>query len=420
MNSIDGRAPKFRSRVPPLLLACAASLLLTAASQTPMAPPKTLRLEVEVVSWRKSPPWQATHRIYTKPDTRILAVRTGDDLVDTTLYHMGIWTGGPHRLSPLTLGPIVGPERCWVRITQGGCCALVPTLDVFQDSILVSTAWRSFDTRSVDGGDEVRVRVVSSAAALPTGSAEVLKVRSGWCEPESQLGQALRSTEVAGIFRLEWVAREDSSGAADPMRRSVLGVRAEQAWLGSGISVGDTLSAWVAGGIVTDTTWAPQRGATPMRVGRPVILFLSRAASGSPDKWSFKLYSGYALFDDAMTRVFHYPIRGEPIEQFRHRVEWDAWRSRHPLEGRVFGNLFADESGAPIAGARVELVGWKAVSMTDSTGWFALIGVPIGRHILRVTAGCGPVAGFVDATDEYVDTLEVRMPCDSGVAPSKH
>ena len=65
------------------------------------------------------------------------------------------------------------------------------------------------------------------------------------------------------------------------------------------------------------------------------------------------------------------PVRADPL---------------HPFEARVFGNLLADATGAPIEGARVELYGRSGVSVTD----------------------------------EYVDTLEVRMPCGSGVVPSTH
>ena len=112
-----------------------------------------------------------------------------------------------------------------------------------------------------------------------------------------------------------------------------------------------------------------------MRQGRPAVLFLSRRTRGFPDKWSFEPWAGYGLLDDSGTRVFCYPIRGELIDRFRRRVDWEAWQPRHPFESRVFGNVLG-------------------VSSTD----------------LFLTAG----AGIVETTDEYSVTLEVNVPCSPG------
>ena len=397
------------------LCVLATAMIATTGASLPVrhSPPTTLRIEVQVAPWETVRWTEPTHNKVLRNDIRIVKARPGDALVDTTLYRDGIWTGGPHRLSPLTLGAIVGPERCWVRMTRAGCCGLYSHMDAFPDSVLVSTGWRTFDTGSVDAGYYVRVRVVSDTPVRASPANDTLKIRSGWSREESRMADVLRASEVVGLFRLLRVEQGESGPVGDFPPNRLLTFFAEDVWIGSAIGRGDTVKAWVAGGEATDTTWTPEAHGTPMREGRPVVVFLSRRTRGFPDKWSFEPWAGYGLLDDSGTRVFCYPIRGELIDRFRRRVDWEAWQPRHPFESRVFGNVLG-AGGAPLPGARVDLPEQNLSTVTDSTGWFEFIGVPIGLRLMRVTGACPAAAGIVEATDEYSDTLDVNVPCSPG------
>jgi hypothetical protein len=82
----------------------------------------------------------------------------------------------------------------------------------------------------------------------------------------------------------------------------------------------------------------------------------------------------------------------------------------HPFEGRVFGRIVSDASGQRLAGVQASMPDDGKTAMTDSTGWFEIVGVPIGRRQLRVSS-CPAAQGIVEVTDEFTDTLEVRVPC---------
>lgn len=370
--------------------------------------PRHVRVEVRVSPWATVRFTEPTHNKIERTDTRIVDARPGDDLVDTTLF--GIWVGVPHRLSPLSLGAILAPDRAWVRMTRKGCCG-VYSLDGYSDSVLVSTSWRTFDTRTMDAGTIIRLRLVADSSSLLRPGDAPLLLRS-WSRQPSDMERLLRSTEVVGVFRVLRVTRASDPSPQDAQPHFRLAFRAEDVWFGSAIHSGDSLTAEVNLGMGTDTTWTPWRTGTPMRVGHGVVLFLSRHIFGFNDRWSFSPFGGYGLFDEGEHLVFSYPIRGEPVDRFRHRVEWEAWLARHPFEGRVFGHVFADSTDRPLAGARIGLGGQEpATASVDSTGWFEIVGIPIGQRLLRVTGTCPPASGVVDVTDEYADTLEVRVPC---------
>jgi hypothetical protein len=148
-----------------------------------------------------------------------------------------------------------------------------------------------------------------------------------------------------------------------------------------------------------------------MRVGHSVLLYLSRHYPQFVDQWTFNPFSGYGLMDEGERLVFCAGIRGEPVAKFRRRVEWAAWPLQHSFEGRAFGHVFADSSDHPLAGARVALSGFDVGTTSDARGWFKLIGVPIGQHLLRVTGPCAAASSIVEISDEFSDTLEVRVPC---------
>src|SRR5690606_41270166 len=59
-------------------------------------------------------------------------------------------------------------------------------------------------------------------------------------------------------------------------------------------------------------------------------------------------------------------------------------------DGRITGKVFDAATGAPVAGARVELPGSELRVLTAVDGRFQLHPVPAGRHDLRVT-----LVGFV-------------------------
>jgi hypothetical protein len=48
--------------------------------------------------------------------------------------------------------------------------------------------------------------------------------------------------------------------------------------------------------------------------------------------------------------------------------------------------VVADSAGTPIPGAFVELMGTVLVAVTDSTGAFAITGIPAGIYLVRVRA----------------------------------
>lgn len=396
------------SHLPFLIVVLCAVVLVMLGLAPKQQAPERIRVEVRAFHWQRA--------VHTNGDIRIIFARPGDDLVDSTLYPEGTWVGGV-RHSPLTLGTILGPDRAWIRMTRGGFAGELYSFDSARDSVLVSTTWRTFGTMTTDGGFGVRARTIADTAALVRPGDNTLQIRS-WRRPPPRLQEVLQTSEVAGVFRMLHVtpmASKDTSSFAFTF--FALSFRAEDVWLGSAIRRGDTLRA-VNWGEGTDSTWSPNPGATPMRVGHAVILFLSHHMnSWFPDQWSFSAFGGgYGLFDESERLVFSYPVRGEPVDRFRRRVEWEAWRPRHPFEGRVFGRVFADSTNRPLIGARIDLAGLNRTTTVDSTGWFELIGVPIGQQLLRVTGHCPAASSIVEITDEFSDTLEVLVPCARGSA----
>jgi hypothetical protein len=59
----------------------------------------------------------------------------------------------------------------------------------------------------------------------------------------------------------------------------------------------------------------------------------------------------------------------------------------------------------------VELSGFNASATSDAKGWFELVGIPIGHHLLRVIDRCATASRIVEISDEFSDTLEVWVPC---------
>src|SRR5690606_34703266 len=57
-----------------------------------------------------------------------------------------------------------------------------------------------------------------------------------------------------------------------------------------------------------------------------------------------------------------------------------------PVPGVVRGQVRSEETAAPVAGARIELVGVSgATAVADSTGHYVLRGVPPGRQVVRAS-----------------------------------
>src|SRR5262249_29436987 len=112
--------------------------------------PDSLRLEIIRTVWSSFPSDERT-------DTLVVIVGPGQHLAGDQRY-MGWFPEG----GPFSMGTIVSAERAWIVVSR----SLVTTGPVggfpegsSRDTVLVTTAWRSFHTQSDDAGFLFRMRL---------------------------------------------------------------------------------------------------------------------------------------------------------------------------------------------------------------------------------------------------------------------
>jgi hypothetical protein len=79
----------------------------------------------------------------------------------------------------------------------------------------------------------------------------------------------------------------------------------------------------------------------------------------------------------------------------------------------IKGNIIDDQSGSKLTGATIQLDfnGTALMSISDSTGWFRLKEVPIGRRNIKVSmSGYEPVyLSNIEVTSSKEVVLEIRL-----------
>jgi hypothetical protein len=397
--------------VPPFAFLLAAfAVVVGKAPAAPLAP-ASIRIEVQYTNW-SSGFWHGEQ----STDTLFLQARPGDSLLPP-----GRRSKSPRFL--FGLGSIVDPHHAWVRLGRW----LYPSADALYDrwhhcevmawddtltacdSILVSTTWRRLSSRSRDAGVDVAVRIIDDAQGptVPFPHARVVSKsqrRVGTSEFETWAGGA----EVIGVFDLQQISEGDSTGMPPYRRRNIwLAFVAREVWRGGSIRPGERVVVSVPGSR-TDTTWSIDPRATPMRTGRPVVLFLDRK---NPDEaWQFGW--GYGLFDDSARLLFGFRLRGIPIERFHDAVNAATWHLDHPYEARVVGSVRLESGAAPGMRLDVSFGGDERVVKADTTGGFEIRGAPFGPGRLTIPGPGGRASARIEADDEMLDTLQVIVPDD--------
>jgi len=312
---------------------------------------------------------------------------------------------------------IVDPEDIWVRhrgvVTwfplAGGSC------DPGSDSVLVSTSWRSFHTPTVDGGISFRMRIIPvrrTGAIQGDGWADV-RVLKRVGHGSSNLERDALKAEIVGVFRLEAVSlAKDSLPFMEEMRPiTELRFRLLETWKGRALHIGDEIVVPKELGERTPTSWGIE-GSIPMNVGDRVVLFVSRPARGQwAGRWQFPTFDGYGLLDRHGRLYCCYGQVSQEV--LRRDVERAAWPLSHPFAGRIAGRVVHEPAGTPAREVRVTLLGTKFGAATDSAGLFAISGPAIGARYLRFVGPCGAASRLIEVSDEFVDSIEVRLPFSS-------
>ena len=400
------------------LLWCTLPGALLALATTPALTPRPLppsddlnvRIEIEATVW--SSWWSPSDN---RTDTLIVEASRGEDL-DGQKQYVGWQDFGEG--APFWRGGREGPDQVWVRCSRDvepDFRWYLPPGSASADSILVSTSWRSFHTLSFDAGMRFRLRVVPTGPPQPEAGDAPLAVagRTRVSTGGSEFDAAVLGADVVGVFRLRRVASDDKRLL--PARRSMAATElvfdSEQIWSGDEYPRGEPIRVLVPGGNRDDTSWSQGPGSTPMRVGDSVVLFLKRRRGSLEEAtWEFSTYAGYGLFDYSGTLVFSRFGRGIPIAQFHRDVDRAAWTRRHPFRGRVRGRVTHSDTGWPASGLCVTASTKDEPSITDSRGLFEILGVPIGLTVLRVTGSSGRAAAVIEISDEFTDSLDVRVP----------
>ncbi|MBL0939453.1 MAG: carboxypeptidase-like regulatory domain-containing protein [Gemmatimonadaceae bacterium] len=84
--------------------------------------------------------------------------------------------------------------------------------------------------------------------------------------------------------------------------------------------------------------------------------------------------------------------------------------SAEAQSARIAGVVLVDSLERPIAGADIELIGTAFRARSDSSGAFAIRGIPVGEYRLQVRAvGYAPLAFDIRLTSDGVDGLEALL-----------